>query len=61
MAEAFLRHFGGDRYEVESAGLEPRPVNPLVVEVMMEEGFDWPAKRPTACSTSTRKAGSMTT
>jgi arsenate reductase len=44
MAEAFLRRFGGDRYDVESAGLEPQPVNPLVIEVMKEEGFDLSGK-----------------
>jgi arsenate reductase (thioredoxin) len=40
MAEAYLRRLGGDRFDVESAGFEPRPVNPLVVEAMLEEGFD---------------------
>lgn len=40
MAEAYLRRLGGDKFEVESAGFEPRPVNPLVVEAMLEEGFD---------------------
>ena len=23
MAEAYLKHFGGDKFEVESAGIEP--------------------------------------
>jgi len=40
MAEAFLRNLAGDRFEVESAGLEPGRLNPLVVEVMREEGID---------------------
>ena len=40
MAEAFLKDIAGDRIHVESAGLEPKPVNPLVVEVMQEIGFD---------------------
>jgi len=40
MAEALLNHLGGDRFVAESAGLEPAPVNPLVVEVMKEAGFD---------------------
>jgi arsenate reductase len=40
MAEAFLKDIAGDRFHVESAGLEPKPVNPLVVEVMEEIGFD---------------------
>ena len=40
MAEAFLRDFGGDRFEVESAGLKPTAINPLVVEAMAELGYD---------------------
>ena len=40
MAEAFLKSIGGDQFEVESAGLEPTAVNPLVVDVMRELGFD---------------------
>jgi len=40
MAEAFLKHFGGDRFEVMSAGLEPGKLNPNVVEVMKEKGID---------------------
>ena len=34
IAEAFLKDMAGDRIDVESAGLEPKSVNPLVVEVM---------------------------
>jgi arsenate reductase len=40
MAEAFLNDLARGKIEVESAGLEPRPVNPLVVEVMQEIGYD---------------------
>ncbi len=40
MAEGFLRHHAGDEYDVYSAGLEPRPVNPLAVDVMREVGID---------------------
>lgn len=40
MAEAYLKKIAGDRLEVESAGLEPGTINPMVVEVMKEEGFD---------------------
>jgi arsenate reductase len=46
MAEAFLKHLGGDRFHVESAGLEPGELNPLVVEVMGEIGIDI-SKNPT--------------
>jgi arsenate reductase len=37
MAEAFLNILGGDRFEAESAGLEPGVLNPLAVEVMKIE------------------------
>ncbi len=40
MAEAFLKQVAGDRFEVESAGLEPGKLNPTVVEVMKEIGID---------------------
>jgi arsenate reductase (thioredoxin) len=40
MAEAFLKLYGEDRFEVESAGLEPGQLNSVVVEVMKEEGID---------------------
>jgi arsenate reductase (thioredoxin) len=40
MAEAFLNHLAGDRFEAESAGLEPAAVNPLAVEVMREISID---------------------
>ncbi len=41
IAEAYIRKFGGDGVHVESAGLEPaEKLNPLVVEVMREDGFD---------------------
>lgn len=40
MAEGFLRHLAGDRFEVESAGTEETQVNPLAVRVMGEVGVD---------------------
>lgn len=40
MAEAFLNRITGDRFEAESAGLEPGKLNPIVVEVMKEKGID---------------------
>jgi len=40
MAEAFLKQMAGDRFEVESAGLKPGKLNPVVVEVMKEVGVD---------------------
>lgn len=40
MAEAFLKKHGGDRFEVESAGVEPGKLNPVVVDVMREAEID---------------------
>jgi arsenate reductase len=40
MAEAFLKHYAGDRFDVQSGGLEPGALNPLVVEAMAEIGID---------------------
>jgi len=40
MAEAFLNALAGDRFEAQSAGFEPAPVNPLAIEVMKEAGID---------------------
>lgn len=40
MAEAFLREYGSDRFEAYSAGLEPRGINPLTIQVMKEIGID---------------------
>jgi len=40
MAEAFLNHLAGDRFEAESAGLEAGALNPIVVEAMKEVGID---------------------
>jgi len=40
MAEALLRKWAGDRFEVESAGLEAGTLNPLAVAVMREVGID---------------------
>ena len=46
IAEEYIRKFFGDDYEIESAGLEPADaVNPLVVKVMAEEGFDMTHKK----------------
>ena len=40
MAEAFLRKYGGDRFEVHSAGLDPQGINPLTIQVMHEKGYN---------------------
>ena len=43
MAEAFLRKFAGEQYDVESAGLESGKLNPVAMQVMEEEGIDMSA------------------
>lgn len=45
MAEAYLRQMAGEGLTVESAGLDPTVVNPLVVAVMAEEGIDLSGKK----------------
>lgn len=40
MAEAYLRHFAGDRANVCSAGLETHGVNPRAIAAMAEDGID---------------------
>ena len=40
MTEAFLKKYGGDRYNVYSAGFEPKKIHPLTKKVMKEKGFD---------------------
>ncbi len=40
MAEGFLRHLAGDRFEVTSAGTTPTELNPGAVRVMQEAGID---------------------
>jgi arsenate reductase len=45
MAEGLLRHDGGGRYEVFSAGTEPSRVNPLAIAAMRELGIDIPSHR----------------
>jgi len=45
MAEAYLKKFGGERFEVESAGLEPGKLNAFVVRALLEEGIDISGKK----------------
>jgi len=47
MAAGYLRHLAADRVEVRSAGSIPADrINPLAVEVMLEEGIDITAEQP---------------
>jgi arsenate reductase len=45
MAEGLLRHHGGDRFEVFSAGTNPSHVRPEAIEAMGEAGIDISAQR----------------
>jgi arsenate reductase len=40
MAEGLLRVIGGDKFEVESAGIAPTSVRPEAIEAMREIGID---------------------
>jgi arsenate reductase len=40
MAEAFVRHYAAEEFEACSAGLEPKGIHPLTVQVMREIGLD---------------------
>lgn len=45
MAEGWLRHLGGDRFVVRSAGTTPRHLHPLATRAMQEAGVDIAAQR----------------
>jgi arsenate reductase len=45
MAEALLRHFGGEDFEVYSAGTDPKPIHPLTRQIMSEIDLDLSAHR----------------
>jgi arsenate reductase len=52
MAEGFLRKYQGDKFDVQSAGTQPKEqVHPLAVEVMAEVGIDISDHRPKSSST----------
>jgi arsenate reductase len=40
MAEALLRAQGGDRFEVVSAGVDPRGVHPMTIAALAQVGID---------------------
>ncbi len=45
MAEALLRKHGGGRFDVYSAGTDPKGMNPYTVRAMAEAGIDVSAQR----------------
>jgi len=47
MAAGYLQHLAGDRIEVMSSGSAPKDtINPVAVEVMLEEGIDISQNEP---------------
>ena len=40
IAEAYLRHFAGEKAEIYSAGVETHGVNPRAITTMKEDGID---------------------
>jgi arsenate reductase (thioredoxin) len=58
MAEGFLRHFAGDRFEVMSAGIEPTDeIHPCAIEAMSEVGIDISEQHPKGLKTYLGKMG----
>jgi len=45
LAEAFLDQAGGGDFAVESAGTEPKGVNPYTIRVLADAGIDWSGAR----------------
>lgn len=39
IAEAWLRHHAGERYEAHSAGITPKGIHPFTIQVMAEKGI----------------------
>jgi arsenate reductase (thioredoxin) len=58
MAQAFLEKYGKDRFEVDSAGLEPGKLNPFVIRAMGELGIDI-SRNPTKSVFELFKAGKV--
>jgi arsenate reductase len=47
MAEAYFKRYAGDRFNVYSAGTEPKEeIHPLAVKVLKEDGVDVSGQRP---------------
>lgn len=45
MAEALLRKYASDHFDVYSAGLEPKGINPFTIQAMQEMGLDLSGQR----------------
>lgn len=60
MAAAFTHHLSGGTVEVRSAGSAPaEAVNPVVREVMLEEGIDISAEKPKILTTEAVQASDV--
>jgi arsenate reductase len=46
MAEAFLKKYAGDYFDVYSAGFDPKPIHPYAIKVMQEIGYDISNQQP---------------
>jgi arsenate reductase (thioredoxin) len=58
MAEGFLRHLAGDRFDVYSAGIDPTDeIHPCAVEAMEEVGIDISEQHSKGLSTYLGKMG----
>jgi arsenate reductase len=55
MAEGLLREIGGNKFEVESAGIAPSAVRPEAIEAMREIGIDISAHRSKSADEFTGK------
>jgi len=40
IAEAMLRHLGGNSFDVRSAGVEPKGIHPMTLRVLADAGID---------------------
>lgn len=56
IAQALLERYGGPDFKVESAGTEPRGVNPLAVRVLAEHRIDWSGARSKSVSEFLRQS-----
>ena len=60
MAAGYLRHLGGGRIDVRSAGSVPADqLNPVAIEAMLEEGIDIAAEQPKALTTEVVRDSSV--
>jgi protein-tyrosine-phosphatase len=60
MAAGYLRHLGGDRVEVLSAGSAPADaINPVAVQAMAEEGIDIAGEQPKVLTTDAVKTSDV--